>query len=207
MTLSSSAFLALTGALVSFTAACGDDGGVSSDEEARRAYFGLDTSIQKSLDLGFMGFDAASSANIPPQMTTGTAAGTLAISGQVDQGNSSNKQMRLAVGMVGYSDGKIVIDDKTLDISITYDTDADPTMQPALDLSLKNIPTGTIDGTLVGTYHMSGDLDGDATLNLTMTGTMMDSGGGHVVRAPNATHVTGTVTNASNGVYHVDVMF
>ena len=49
-------------------AGCGDDDEIDSDEEARRAYLGLDGSIEKSLALGFAGFNAASSANISPQM-------------------------------------------------------------------------------------------------------------------------------------------
>ena len=187
--------------------ACSDDPpSVSSDEQARRAYFGIDTSIQTSLDLGFAGFNAASSANIPTQNGTGVAGGTIAISGQVDQGSSANKGMRLKVGMVDYTDGKIVIDGKTLDVMITYSTDPDPTTQPALTLSLKGIPTGTLTGTLVGTYHMTGDLTGDAMLDLTMTGTLADSGGGHVIRAANMTHVIGTVAS-NHGTYTVDVMF
>lgn len=192
--------------LLALVPACTSDSAVSSDEEARRAYFGLDTSIQTSLDLGFAGFNAATSANIPPQSGTGLAGGTIAITGQVDQGSSANKGMRLKVGMTNYSDGKVVIDGKPLDLAITYSTDADVATQPALTLQLKGIPTGALDGTLVGTYHMTGDLAGDATLNLTMTGTLADGGGGHVIRAPGATHVTGTVTS-NNGTYTVDVTF
>src|SRR5512144_82985 len=106
-------------------AACSSDG-IDSDEEARRAYLGLDTSIEKSLTLGFAGFNAASSANIDPQMATGTAAGTLVITGQVDQGASANKGMRLHVGMVGYTDGAVMIEGKPEAINITYDTNMDP---------------------------------------------------------------------------------
>jgi hypothetical protein len=50
---------------------CG--GGVSSEEQAQRAYLGLDKSIGKALVLGFAGFNAASSANISPQSTSGDA--------------------------------------------------------------------------------------------------------------------------------------
>ena len=85
----STCLLAMT-TLVSLVGACSDDE-IDSDEAARRAYLGLDASIGKSITLGFQGFNAASSANIDPQMTTGTApngSGTLTISGQVDQGLS-----------------------------------------------------------------------------------------------------------------------
>src|SRR5262245_2565219 len=117
-------------------AACSDDE-VDSDEEARRAYLGLDVSIEKSITLGFAGFNAASSANIDPQTTAGTVAGTLTITGQVDQGASANKGMRLKVGMVDYNDGDIVINDDGDKITVVYDTDADVLTQPYLQMMLK----------------------------------------------------------------------
>src|SRR5262245_60070910 len=89
--------------------ACSDSDDLDSNEEARRAYFGLDASIEKSLALGFAGFNAASSANIDAQMGVGDDTGTLVITGQVDQGASANKGMRLFVDMHDYSDGKVVI--------------------------------------------------------------------------------------------------
>src|SRR5688572_14080386 len=108
--------------LAVFVTGCdGDD--IDSDEEARRAYLGLDASIAKSITLGFDGFNAASNANIDPQATEGVAAGTLTITGQVDKGASDNKNMRLSVGMVDYSDGPFVIDDDDTTIEIVYDTD------------------------------------------------------------------------------------
>lgn len=184
-------------------AACGEDG-IDSDEEARRAYLGLDTSIEKSLTLGFAGFNAASSANIDPQMATGTKAGMLVITGQVDQGASANKGMRLHVGMVGYTDGAVVIDGEEKDINITYDTSTDPTMQPLLNLMLKNIPTGTLEGTLTGIYVMTGDVKGEATLNLTVSGKLQSSGSGGVGRVPGMTVVTGTASTG-DGMYDVNV--
>lgn len=187
-------------ALLAFTG-CSDDDDIDSDEEARRAYVGLDGSIGKSLELGFAGFNAASSANIPPQMAAGLEAGTLTITGQVDQGSSDNKGMRLRVGMVGYTNGLVVLGDD--EIEITYTTDVDPTTQPYLMLSLKNIPTGTLEGTLTGTYHMTGDIVGDATLNLTFAGTLQAQGTG-VIRAPGTTTVTGTATSG-DGVYDVSI--
>lgn len=177
---------------------CSDDD-IDSDEEARRAYVGLDASIGKSLTLGFAGFNAASSANIPPQMTVGVQAGTLLITGQVDQGASANKGMRLRVGMVGYSDGVVVLDGDN--IAITYDTDLEPATQPYLNLSLKGIPTGTLEGTLTGTYHMTGDIVGDAMVNLTFAG-MLQADGAGVARMPGSTTVTGTVTSGE-GTYDV----
>jgi hypothetical protein len=186
--------------------ACGGDDGISSDEQARRAYLGLDGSVGKSITLGFDGFNAASSANIDPQMTAGDAmpGGTLTITGQVDQGSSSNKGMRLYVGMVGYNDGPFEIDDKHDTITVTYDTSMTQTEQPALDMMLKNIPSGTLEGTLLGDYHLSGDLDADVTLDLTFTGTLMSGSNNTVVRVPGSTHVTGTATSG-DGVYMVDL--
>ncbi|HLL25788.1 MAG TPA: hypothetical protein VK427_26805 [Kofleriaceae bacterium] len=187
-------------------AACGSDD-IDSDEEARRAYFGLDASIEKSLALGFAGFNASSSANIVPQMMTGDGAGMLTITGQVDQGSSDNKGMRLRVGMVSYTDGAVTIaqegeDDVTVDI--TYNTHVDPTMQPSLELSLKNIPTGTFTGTLTGIYTMTGDIDADAELNLSFSGSLQSSGSGATNRVPGGTTVTGTA-KSGDGVYNVDV--
>lgn len=188
-------------------AACSDGDDLDSNEEARRAYLGMDNSIEKSLQLGFAGFNAANSANIDPQAGIGDEAGTLTITGQVDQGASANKGMRLRVGMVDYTDGLIVIHEEgedDIELAITYDTDADATLQPALDLSLRNIPDGTFTGTLVGAYSMDGDIDGKIDLNLAFTGKLMSAGQG-TTRVLGMTHVTGTATNGGGGTYMVDV--
>ena len=187
--------------------ACSDGDDIDSNEEARRAYFGLDASIEKSLQLGFAGFNAASSANIDPQMMAGDAAGMLTITGQVDQGASANKGMRLRVGMVDYTDGDVIIEQEGKDdviVNITYDTDADPTLQPLLDLKLANIPTGTFTGSLVGTYTMDGGLDGTAELNLTFSGKLMSNGAGGTTRVPLMTTVTGTA-KSGDGTYDVNI--
>jgi hypothetical protein len=194
----------LAGAIALSPAGCADEE-IDSDEEARRAYLGLDKSISKSLALGFAGFNAASSANIPPQMMNGDAAGTLAVTGQVDQGASANKGMRLHVGMVDFSDGPFAVDvEGRKKISITYATHLDPAMQPALQLSLRNIPTGTFTGTLDGTYQMSGAIRGEAVLTLTISGTLQSNGSGGTQRASGTTKVTGTVTSG-DGEYRVDL--
>jgi hypothetical protein len=179
--------------------ACGNDE-VSSDEEARRAYLGLDNSVEKALGLGMDGYNAATSANIPDQMTTGDAAGTLVVSGQVDSGVSVNKEMRLLLAMTDYSDGMITIDDEM--INITYSTD--PQALPALDLSLRNIPDGTFTGTLLGTYTMSGDLAGTVTLNLMLSGEIESNGSGGIQRKLGTTMVTGTATSG-DGTYNVEL--
>jgi hypothetical protein len=195
--------------LLVLTVGCSDDD-VDSDEQARRAYLGLDDSIAKSITLGFQGFNAASSANIDPQMTTGTKAGTLTVSGQVDQGSSANKGMRLNVGMVGYDDGDVPINDDGDTVHIVYDTSTDVLNQPYLNMSLKNIPTGTLDATLtsntsmMGVYTLSGDIEGTLTLDLTIAGTLMAGAtADDVLRVPGTTTVTGTATNSDGGVYNI----
>lgn len=186
-------------------AACGSDD-IDSDEEARRAYLGLDLSIEKSLQLGFDGFNAAQSANIPPQMAAGAAGGTLTISGQVDQGSSDNKGMRLRVGMVGYTEGvqEIEFEGDTVEVDLTYDTTDVVEMQPALDLSLRNIPNGTFTGTLTGTYVMRGDIEGEATLSLMFSGQIKDDGAGKTIRTPGTTMITGTAVSG-DGTFNVNI--
>ncbi len=208
--------IALCSVLALGAAACSDDDGIDSNETARRAYLGLDPSIPKSIALGFDGFNAADSANIDPQVTDGDATGTLTITGQVDQGASDNKGMRLHVGMVAYSDGVFTVivnegedseDEVTVDL--TYDTTDVEESQPALDLSLRNIPgdgepDGTLEGTLTGDYALSGDIDGTVTLNLTFAGTIENLGGTTVGRVVGSTTVTGTATSG-DGLYDIDL--
>jgi hypothetical protein len=111
--------------------------------------------------------------------------------------------MRLRVGMVDYSDGRVEIEDYEA-VDITYDTTSDVTLQPALVLNLQGLPMGTFNGTLFGEYTMAGDLEGAVNLNLTMTGQMEDDGTGTVVRAAGTTTVTGTATSSA-GEYAVNL--
>lgn len=181
-------------------AACGSNN-VSSVDDARHAYLGLDGSIGKAIDLGFQGFNQAQSANIPQESTAGDLGGTLTVSGQVDQGTSANKQMRLLEQMAHYTDVQ----------GFTYDADVNAdagTSLPALDMSLQGIPNGTLSGTLVGTFRMSGSLSGPVALNLSFTGDLEPSAdastSGGVARKPGTTHVTGTATSPA-GTFTVDV--
>jgi hypothetical protein len=192
--------------VASFAGACSDDDAVDSDEQARRAYLGLDTSIEKSIQLGFDGYNAATNANIPEQNRSGDATGTLTITGQVDQGVSANKEMRLYIGMVDYSDGTILVDadGDEVEIDITYQTSEVQLEQPYLQLSLKDIPDGTFTGTLTGAYQLSGDLKGEVELDLTMSGAIQDSGGGLVGRVPGSTTISGTAISG-DGLYDVEL--
>ncbi|GEL71145.1 hypothetical protein [Myxococcus virescens] len=183
--------------------ACGDDE-LNSDEQARRAYLGLDPSVGKALQLGFAGFNSASTANIPPQSTTGAVSGTLLVTGQVDQGSSANKGMRLRIGMTGYSDGEIILGGDEDPVNITYTSSTDTAAQPEFTLQLRGIPDGTFTGTLKGPFQMTGDLEGSVTLDLALTGEIEPDGTGQVLRTMGSTHVTGTATS-SDGVYTVDV--
>lgn len=178
-----------------------DEAPIGSEEDARRAYLGLDLSIEKSLDLGMNGFNEASNANIPTQRGEGDVAGTIVVDGQVDQGASDNKGMRLTVALEGYSDGVIEqVEDE--DVEITYDTFPDDL--PDLTLSLRNIPNGTLEGTLIGTYEMHGYIEGTATLDLMISGPIEDDGSGGVTRTVGETHVTG-VAHSGDYTYDVDV--
>jgi hypothetical protein len=185
-------------ALALTLAACGS--GVDSDEAAEAAYLGLDGMVGKSLSLGFDGFNAATSANIPEQMTTGDVTGTLSVSGQVDMGASANKEMRLFLALVEYRDE---VPDS--DLVTTYDTaEAAPA---ALTLSLRGIPDATMTGTLVGRFIMVGDdVNGPVDLDLTITGmTEADPDAvGNIRRVTGSTTVVGTATS-DFGVFNVNV--
>jgi len=181
---------------------------LDANERARRAYLGLQGSIAKSIKLAFDGFNAATSVNIPPQNAAGDLAGMLSVTGQVDQGSSNNKGMRLYIGTVGYNDGAFKISDADT-LIVVYDTALEMTGQPYLELMLTGIPTGTVTGLLnagstrAGVYHMSGDLTGDVELDLTFDGKLKDSGTG-VTRVPGSSHVTGTA-KSGDGTYVIDL--
>ena len=174
-------------------AGCGGDG-VSSAADAEAAYKGLDSSIDQAIQLGFDGFNSASSANISPQSGKGTSSGTMTIAGKVDQGSSSNKTMSLTEALATYSnDGKL-----------TYDT-SDAAL-PTIDMKLSKIPTGTVEGTIGGAYTISGELAGTVTLNLVFVGDLQASAtdATKVERKPGTTHITGTA-DSDYGTYAVDI--
>jgi hypothetical protein len=178
-------------------------GGVASEDDARIASLGLDAIVSRVLGLGFDGFNAANSANIPPQSADGDESGTVDVAGQVDQGNSANKGMRLQVTLVEYADD--TIDDPETDdeeaLELLYST---PEGAPlAVDLQLRDIPTGTLSGTVAGDALIEGDLAAEVEVSLSLAGAIEDDGAGGTRRAEGTTTVTGTVTSA-NGGFDVD---
>ena len=167
---------------------------VNSNEDAHKAYLGLDESIDKAITLGFKGFNEASSANIPTESTTGDLSGTMTVTGQVDQGVSANKQMRLLEALDTYAD---------TDGGIVYSTSSDAGTDgapAALGMSLQSIPNGTLTGTLDGTYGMTGALKGTVTLQVTFSGQLEPNDAGGVERKPGTTQINVTATSGS-GVY------
>jgi hypothetical protein len=169
---------------------CGGSSAVGSPADAEAAYRGLDLAIDKAITLGFQGFVAAKSANIPAQTANGNAAGTMTVTGKVDQGQSNNKTMNLFVAVAGYSD----------DGKLTYDGS-----QAALGMSLKKIPNGDFSGSLTGSFSMSGALVGPADFALSFSGNLEPNAmTGDVERKPGTTHITGSVTSDQYS-YSVDV--
>ncbi|APR87560.1 hypothetical protein A7982_12909 [Minicystis rosea] len=186
--------LARSTALLALFAAAGCGGDLGSEEDAARVYQGLDASIDKAIQLGFDGFNAASSANIPEQTAMGTKKGTMTIGGKVDQGSSSNKTMSLTEVLVGYSDDGLLV----------YDT---PSGAPAaLDMKLSKVPDGTLEGSLSGQYAVSGDLAGTVTLTVSFTSDLepVPTDDTKVQRKPETTHITGTATS-DYGTYTIDI--
>ena len=177
---------------VALLTGCGSDA-VESEEDAKRAYEGLDDSIDKAITLGFDGFNAASSANIDPQTASGSETGTLTVSGQVDQGASDNKTMNLTEELEEYSDDGV----------LTYDTGG---TLPLLSMKLSMIPTGTLDGTLEGDFEMTGELEGTVHLSIAFAGQLQPSAADpdKVERKPGTTHITGSASSG-DASYQIDV--
>src|SRR5262249_45390468 len=171
---------------------------VNSTEQAQKAYLGLDPSIDKAITLGFAGFNEVASggspgANISPQSADGGVSGTMTVTGHVDNGNSTNKVMNLFDALSTFSD----------DGKVTYNPDS--SALPLLNINLKGFPDGGLDGSLTGSFMMSGGLSGQVSLALTFAGqTQAGQTAGTVVRKPGTTHIPGTATSPA-GTYNVDV--
>lgn len=172
-----------------------DTGDVNDEASARLAYLGLDGAVGRAIQLGFEGYNAATSANIPQQSQAGDLTGTMIVTGKVDQGSSDNKNMNLNVTLQdGYAD--VVLEG---DRAVIYD--GGPAI---LDMSFKGLPDATLTGTLVGSFVMDGDLVGNVALNLVFTGQTEAGPGGEIVRVPGTVQVTGTATS-DYGVFAIDV--
>lgn len=174
---------------------CG--GGSSAVDDAVSAelsYLGLDRAIDRAIDLGFDGYNAADSANIPEQMDSGELTGVMVVGGKVDQGSSDNKNMTLDVTLTDYSD--VVLEG---DRTVVYD--GGPAV---LDLSFKGLPNATFSGTLRGSFAMTGDLAGGVTLDLQLTGETEAGPGDTIVRKVGTIRVLGTASS-DYGVYDVEV--
>lgn len=174
-------------------------GGVADEESAERAYLGLDTAVERMLALGFAGFNAADNANIPEQRGDGDAQGEMVVNGQVDQGASDNKGMRLDVDLIDYAD-EATEDEDGDPVEVVYDTGDAPLV---VDLQLRDIPDGTWGGTLAGTVVMEGDLEGDVDLDVAFDGELAPDGDG-TQRDEGTTAVTGTATS-QYGTYDIDL--
>ena len=105
---------------------------------------------------GFQGVDPAAAAALGRELEGGAEVGQGPVGGQVDQGASANKGMRLDVTLVEYQDLPATDED----LLIIYDTD----VAPSLDLSLRSIPDGTLTGTLTGEFVMTGEIEGPVVL-------------------------------------------
>jgi hypothetical protein len=88
------------------------------------------------------------------------------------------------------------------DGQLTYDT----VSPAALGMKLSNIPTGTVSGTLDGSFKISGDLAGSVTLSLSFSGDLEPVPGdtSQVQRKAGTTHITGTA-DSDFGTYTVDL--
>lgn len=178
-------------------------GGVASEDDARLASLGLDAIVSRALALGFDGFNAADSANIPPQNADGAVSGAIVVGGQVDQGASANKGMRLEVTLVDHAE--VLVDDPLTDaveaLELRFSTKDDSPL--AVDLSLKGIPDGTLTGSVLGTALIEGDLEAEVDVELTLSGAIESDGEAGTTRTEGSTLVEGVVSSA-NGDFDVD---
>lgn len=178
--------------LVAAACGCGSGDAPTVNTQAMEAYLGLDSSIDKALNLAFVGMNSAATANIAPETAAGDAKGKLVVMGQVDQGTSSSKTIRVDTIYNGYSD-----DGDTL-----YATDA--ASPPLLALQLDGVPYGTLSGTFLGQLTMSGLLVGPLTVQLTFDGQLQPAGThGGIARVMYSTRLHGTAVS-DYGTYAVD---
>jgi hypothetical protein len=169
---------------------------VSDEEAARLVALGLEPAIDRAVGLGLAGFNEATSANIPEQWARGDLFGTMWVRGQVDQGSSENKGLRLEVTLDSYADGLIEGEE------ILYQT-GEPLL---LDVSLKGLPTGDMDGAFDGRVNLAGSFGGGVDLELDVTARTepiplrVDT----IQRVPGTTHIFG-IARSDFGEYLIDV--
>ncbi len=187
-------------ALPLLLASAGCSNAVRNEHDAALAYLGLDAGITRAMNLGLDGYNAASSANIDAQSAGGDIGGTMTVTGQVDQGSSDNKELRLEVALEGYLDDTV---DGDTPFEVTYDSD--PQAPLALDISLRDIPDGTLTGTFVGDVGISGDLGGIVSLDVALDGTIEAGVDDTVARTEGETHITGSATS-DYGSYAIDLV-
>lgn len=187
-------------ALPLLLASAGCSNALRNEHDAALAYLGLDAAVTRAMNLGLDGYNAASSANIDAQSAAGDLAGTITVTGQVDQGSSDNKGLRLEVALDGYLDDTVEGD---APFAVTYDSD--PQAPLALDISLRDIPDGTLTGTLVGDVGISGDLGGIVSLDVALEGTIEPGADDTVTRTEGETHITGSATS-DYGSYAIDLV-
>ncbi|HEX6835349.1 MAG TPA: hypothetical protein VF334_02195 [Polyangia bacterium] len=180
-------------ALLLVAAACGCNNGEAPtiNTQAMEAYLGMDSSIEKALDLAFVGMNSAATANIAPETIGGDAKGKLVVMGQVDQGTSSSKTIRVDAVYNGYSD----------DGDTFYATDA--AAPPLLALELTQLPYGALSGTFLGVFTMSGLFVGPLTVELKLDGQLQPAGTTGVARVMYSTRIHGTAVS-DYGSYAVD---
>jgi hypothetical protein len=163
----------------------------TANSEAMEAYLGLDSSVEKALDLAFVGINNAVTENIGPGTLGGDAKGTLVVAGQIDQGTGLTKTVRVDASYNGYSDDGAAI----------YTTD--PASPPLLTLEV-SYQDGSLTGRYLGQFTMSGALAGPLTLDIAINGYVQSAGKtGGIERAPYSTQIHGTAVS-DYGSYLVD---
>ncbi len=175
--------------LVAAAAGCSDSPS-SVSPEAQTAYLGIDDSIGRAIDSALFGVNTSMTENLDPRSVPGLKQGQVVVLGQVDQGTAAAKSLRVDTDYTGFSDDGTVI----------YDTN--PASPPLLALELHSVPYGTLTGTFLGVFTLSGALTGTMTVNLTFDGQLQPAGN-NVERVLYSTQVSGTAVSAY-GSYVVD---
>ena len=168
----------------------------STGNEAIDAYEGIDPALDRMLQLGFVGFNAASGDTLPEQLATGAASGSMVVNGKVSVGNAVDRDLRLTTLITNYSDGPAGPDA----LAINYNA----TAVIIAEMTMTGLPDATLTGTITGTIGMSGELTGTLTLDLTITGQTEEDANGDVQIKTGTLHLSGSASS-QNGLHTVDV--